>query len=527
MTSQLTKLTNHGCQSWLPPQGVAPVTRDLDGRPGERLSHTSGDERRVVARSISWLRSVCYARSLSVPDQRGCDRKKAALPPRAWTWIVGVHVLAVAWASAAAIAEQHPRWELLRFVLLVACAVLHVHLTRESEERRRQASNTAGSSHIDQSSVWTFTAALVLPVPLALALLIVLRAQIFLIARKPAIRFIFSSSAIAISVLGAHALSAATPLHDFLTGLRPWPTGQAEIVGLVVALAAAAAMYFVIQAALIGVVIGLTTGKWALPAVFGDREVNLFAIGTLLGAMCAAAAQSVSPWLLLIVVPLVVNSTRDKQRLQRAAAAEADLRHDALHNRLTGLPVRAGFDPLAQLALVTDQQQDRITALLLIDVDRFKAWNDEFGYWGGDRVLVGVAEVLRETTRHGDLLCRRNGDGGDEMMVLLPNTTPREALHVAERIRDEVSRRPIEVSRPAGGTSVVLGRDVAGCTVSIGVSVSPQHGTTLEELEFRAGHALLRQAKRQGRNRVVTFSGEGDPTTAQEEEQHVLEARAK
>lgn len=448
---------------------------------------------------LAGLRGGNYGQSSDV--SRGGDTK-TSLPPLAWAWVIGGHLLVVAWATAAVVAEDYTHLERVRCGLLSLCALAHVVLTLEAEERRRGASVEGGSQHIDQTSVWTFVAALVLPVPAALVVLVVVRVAVFAIARRPLLQFVFSTSSIGLSMLGAHALATQTPLREYLTGHQLWQPGEDVAVALGV-LAAAVVTYFLVQLAMVGVVVGLATHDWSPVNVLGERSMNQFALVTLVGASGAAVMQSVTPWMLVLAVPVVVASTRDKQRVAAAEAEHASLIHDALHDTLTRLPIRAKFDPLTQLTLADDQQRGRGTALLLVDIDEFKQWNSTYGLLGGDRVLVGVADVLRSVTRHGDLLCRRGGSGGDEMIALLPGAEREHALSIAERIRADVEQAHIEVTQPAGGRTVVLGEaNVPGPTVSVGVALSPDDGWTLEELEAHAD-CLLRQAKRRGRNQVV------------------------
>ncbi len=126
--------------------------------------------------------------------------------------------------------------------------------------------------------------------------------------------------------------------------------------------------------------------------------------------------------------------------------------------------------------------------LLLIDLDEFKQVNDHHGHAAGDAVLKEFAKRLRATTRERDLIVRR---GGDEFVLIMPNTDEESARHVAERVRREMAERTIAVG---AGASLAQ-------TVSIGVAtwdgVEPP-----EELEKRADAAMY-AAKLAGRNQVV------------------------
>jgi diguanylate cyclase (GGDEF)-like protein len=123
-------------------------------------------------------------------------------------------------------------------------------------------------------------------------------------------------------------------------------------------------------------------------------------------------------------------------------------------------------------------------ALLMVDIDHFKEYNDAFGHLAGDEMLTRVARVLRESTREVDCAARY---GGEEFVVLLPETGVAEAAETAERIRARVAAEAL-----AGGQ----------ITLSIGVAEFPSHGDTPEAM-IAAADAALYQAKREGRNRVV------------------------
>jgi diguanylate cyclase (GGDEF)-like protein len=128
------------------------------------------------------------------------------------------------------------------------------------------------------------------------------------------------------------------------------------------------------------------------------------------------------------------------------------------------------------------------TALLMLDLDNFKSINDRHGHLIGDKHLRGVADVLKSEVRATDLVGRF---GGEEFVILLPNTTQHDALAIAERIRRRIA------------TIAINGVDTV--TVSVGVAAHPIHGSTLEEVVNAADSALL-AAKTAGRNRTLLFA---------------------
>lgn len=173
------------------------------------------------------------------------------------------------------------------------------------------------------------------------------------------------------------------------------------------------------------------------------------------------------------------------------------LREQATTDALTGLPNRRAFDRVyarmisylrreSDGARSSDQQGERWVSLLIMDIDHFKAVNDQYGHNVGDQVLVGVAHVVRtELQRSQDFVCRW---GGEEFVVLLADQNVHQAHMVAEKIRVAVSQ-------------AVFSEQNIHATVSVGV-VSTDQQYDAEYLSIVADNALY-QAKKQGRNQVV------------------------
>ena len=161
----------------------------------------------------------------------------------------------------------------------------------------------------------------------------------------------------------------------------------------------------------------------------------------------------------------------------------------AVTDELTGLYNRRYFDRHLAIMLEKAQAQERDMALMLIDMDFFKAVNDTHGHDTGDAVLREFADRLRRNIRGVDLACRF---GGEEFVVLMPDTDYRQAQNVAERVRNAVAELSFEA---AGGRPLTV-------TVSVGVALNESEADTPEVMLKRADVALYR-AKREGRNRVV------------------------
>jgi diguanylate cyclase len=158
---------------------------------------------------------------------------------------------------------------------------------------------------------------------------------------------------------------------------------------------------------------------------------------------------------------------------------------------LTGLPNRRALEEFFRKAQLAALEQDDPVSMLLLDIDHFKRFNDEFGHGVGDQVLRLMAKVLREGVRDTDLPARY---GGEELIVILPSAGLATATAAAERIRRSVAE--CHISRRSTGEAL------PGITISIGVAQF-QGGESMADLIERCDRALY-QAKNRGRNRVVT-----------------------
>ena len=181
------------------------------------------------------------------------------------------------------------------------------------------------------------------------------------------------------------------------------------------------------------------------------------------------------------------------QQISEVQALQAQLQDQATHDPLTGLYNRRFLDTIAAREIARCRRESQNLAVMMIDIDHFKAVNDSYGHSGGDEVLKGLAALLQQGVRAADVPCRF---GGEEFLLLLPGMPPETALMRAEQWRAAFAERVVEVD----GLPV-------RATLSAGLAIYPDDGETLAQLTHCADLALYR-AKAEGRNRVLAYRSE-------------------
>jgi diguanylate cyclase (GGDEF)-like protein len=187
---------------------------------------------------------------------------------------------------------------------------------------------------------------------------------------------------------------------------------------------------------------------------------------------------------------LLIFSIRD---ITARKQAEAALEHQALHDALTDLPNRVLLHDRLQQAIRAAQRDQTAVALLVMDLDRFKEVNDTFGHHTGDQLLEQLGDRLGSVLRGSDTIARL---GGDEFAVLLPTSTLEDAKHIAARLL-ELLEQPFSL----GGLQLEI-------DASIGIALSPEHGTDADTLLRRADVAMY-IAKRNGSGHAL-YTAEQD-----------------
>jgi diguanylate cyclase (GGDEF)-like protein len=160
----------------------------------------------------------------------------------------------------------------------------------------------------------------------------------------------------------------------------------------------------------------------------------------------------------------------------------------ATTDSMTGLNNYRFFKDKIGQFVQTGQDTGRSFSMLLVDIDFFKKFNDTYGHQAGDAVLRQVAQQLKASVRESDIVARY---GGEEMAILLPQATERDALQVARKVVQNVAKDPFVLDE---NTS-------APVTVSVGVATYPIHGQTADDIIAFADKGLYR-AKESGRNQV-------------------------
>jgi diguanylate cyclase (GGDEF)-like protein len=263
----------------------------------------------------------------------------------------------------------------------------------------------------------------------------------------------------------------------------------------------------VLDAVLMALLCGVTSIN---AQVYGTYVVAYYGqIGTLwaisaFGLLQVASSQSALDYIagLSVFIALTAYYTRaisrrllEGVRLQHAnASLAAQLRTalqkvelDAATDALTGHWNRRALDDVLKQQVERRASSGRPFSILMLDIDFFKNINDEFGHMVGDDVLRAFAQRLREFLREDDFCARF---GGEEFVVVLPDTPLAKAIEIAERIRKGIAQAPL------------LTEPRVQATVSLGVATM-EHERSVNEL-FAAADAALYLAKNQGRNQVCS-----------------------
>jgi diguanylate cyclase len=243
----------------------------------------------------------------------------------------------------------------------------------------------------------------------------------------------------------------------------------------------------------------ITSAQQFLNVAVTDNRTQMKA----LGEVCSQVETSADPR--PIIAKLVDELSKATERATTleanftATSEELDTIRDSLKaaeqrsktDALTGLANRHSMNEFLRQAQINAMEKDEPLSVLLIDIDHFKKFNDDFGHQVGDQVLRLVAKVLQESVREVDLAARY---GGEELIAVLPGADLAACAAVAERMRRRIAEARL--------TRRATGKDIGSITVSIGVAQF-RLAESAEAMIERCDRGLY-QAKRLGRNRTVT-----------------------
>ena len=412
-------------------------------------------------------------------------------------FLLGMEALALIGFGYAFVTSPAPtsrQW--VHLAVLAACATIHIQLTQRQEERRR---TRTGTVLIDFVGIWVFPAILLLPATLTVLLVALIRAQHWFVARRPPHNFVFSSI--------SHSLAAALAQVTYATlGPHDWSSltltsSFEEFAALLVT----ALVYEGVQVLYVGGIIamGVFSDNPTLRNVLGNAADNLIEAVTIgLGTATAILLVVMPPAVVVMALVSVVFN-----RLSELGQLQDDVRTDPK----TGVLNVRGWTESAGRELSRTSRASGSLAMLMIDLDHFKWINDAYGHPAGDEALLATAQALDETTRPSDLVGRF---GGEEFLILLPDTDVDAAWLAADRIRERIAHLRIGTTDKRGGQTVITER-----TTSVGIAVFPQHGATLDELT-QAADAAVYEAKEAGRNQARMATdlprGHAEPLSEQE-----------
>lgn len=180
------------------------------------------------------------------------------------------------------------------------------------------------------------------------------------------------------------------------------------------------------------------------------------------------------------------------EQIESQARHEAQLQELSIRDHLTNLFNRRHLEETLEREIQRAVRKQHPLGVIMLDVDHFKHINDSFGHAAGDIVLQELGKFLAGQVRHSDIVCRY---GGDEFVLVLPESPRNITKERAEHLRDSVKNLSIKCENP---TRITI-------TISQGVAVFPADGSTVETI-LKSADTALYQAKHDGSNLVVMAS---------------------
>jgi diguanylate cyclase (GGDEF)-like protein len=398
-----------------------------------------------------------------------------SLPRPLLAFVLTVICADLAWLGMSGAVFRFDGGGLLLFGALLACVVATVELTR-------RASEPAGAVKKDVYAVWELPVVILLP-PLYALLIPAIRLALtqWRVRRSPVYRRVFSAAAIGIAYgCGGAVYRAILPIQDHP---RAYLWSHTSI-WLLAAATCAVTQWAVNQALVLTAAKSADPSTRILDAFFG-REA-LHNDGTeLCAAILVTMGLTISALTLIIALPLTTLLQRSFRHAQLLNEARADSK--------TGLLNAATWEREAAAEVARAVRTGTALAVALLDLDRFKRINDTYGHLVGDQVLREIASALTAVLRDYDVAGRF---GGEEFIMLLPQTRAVDAFRIAERVRAHISQLPIYTGD---------GTDAERVPVTVSIGVAALDGGSRRELTelLAAADAALYRAKASGRDQVL------------------------
>lgn len=419
----------------------------------------------------------------------GPSSRLCRLPRAARGYLVGVEAVAVVATVVLAVRYPVTARAAVLFAVIVGLGVLTAEVTRRIERMRRRFSDTP---HVNMSSVWTLSAALVTTPALAAATAVLLYLHLWhrswrRITGIHPFRVVFSVCAVVLSCHVAFVVDHGLP-GSLMGSLPPDSSRPGGLLGLMLVIVA----YWCVNSGLVAGGIAVLRRDRSLGRLLGSWNENSLEYATLsVGALTALLLSWYAWAVALVVFPLYV--------LHRAVLVR-QLEHAATTDDKTGLLNAGTWRALASTELGRARRHGQRLGVLMVDVDFFKGVNDRYGHLVGDQALGGIAEAMRGVVRGADLVGRF---GGEEFVILVAGVDSAGAVEIGDRIRDRVRGLRVEDAITGGAYPDLR------LTVSIGVATFPDAGSDLDELLMKADAALF-AAKDAGRDRVLAVHSTGD-----------------
>lgn len=434
--------------------------------------------------------SASQSRAVSEVPQPGFSAQPKkwrlwTLPSSGRIYLVAVGVAAVVATGYLAVRFPVTGRAAVLFAVIVGLGVLSAEATKRVERMRRRVSDTP---HVNMSSVWTLSAALVTTPALAAATTVLLYVHLWFrswrqVTGMHPYRVTFSVCAVVLSCHVAFLLERALP--GAVPPDSPDPTSLVVLVVVIVA-------YWTVNSAIVGVAIALLRRDRSLGRLVGSWSENSLEFATLSVGALAALLLAGYPWaVVLVLLPVFV--------LHRSVLVR-QLEHAATTDTKTGLLNAATWQTLAKTELDRARRHGLQLGVLMVDVDYFKGVNDRYGHLVGDQALRAIADVMCGAVRGSDLVGRF---GGEEFVILLVGADHTSSIEVGDRICERV--RALRIADPISGGSY---RDLR-LSVSVGVATFPDAGADLDDVLLAADNAVF-AAKDAGRDRVLATFLSGD-----------------